>query len=231
MTHSEKWFSASAEVHSCRSELRKLEEQAGISAKVNTANDYCPFPSFSEAPEGTEQYRKHEESSSKHIEDINKRVGAINMRNAYFSVSDISIRKELIALNRKLVSLHTNLSLHSLWDARASVEEARKSNENWPLYAAAVGLTLVGLGDQLFGVSGAIGGALASYFLGRFWEDLCKRQTEDAVKSARESVIQCEADYEEGKNAIQLFSRGEEHTGEQSEVAASAVWKAYGGKD
>jgi len=171
-----------------RKEMERLEAEAGISVAVREAGNYTLCPSFSEAPEGTAQYKEEKERFDREYDESVNRTRDALLLHAYFSVQDVELRKRLICAHRQKNSLWSNTYRLNAIDARNDLNNAQKSGRYWPFYAAAIGVGIVLFGYYIAGEIGAICGIVLAYFEGRFIEAESKRITENRVEYSRHEL-------------------------------------------
>jgi hypothetical protein len=111
------------------------------------------------------------------------------IRDLYFGVSDTALTCELIqkwcAYEQAIIDdLENDVS-----EAARRVERLKEDGgSKWWVHAAVWGVILVALGAGLFGVYGAIGGALGGYFLGKGVVADGQRRHREELRDARQNL-------------------------------------------
>lgn len=185
-----------------------LEDQAGISAKMERAREgrFIPLGAFGEDA-STDEYFADEHD---HFRE--------RARNAYFSVNDTALRIQLIEARRR-VDEELNRSYESdvvLARRTEAAAEAKLKDMPWTM-AAVVAVAAVGVGYWIFGLVGAIGGALGGFFLGQGVVHSARKEAHAAHRAATESVAAALDNKARSSLHPDCFSYLEETTGHREE--------------
>lgn len=136
------------------------------------------------------------------------------MRSLYFSVSDPALRKFLISTGRERWDLFVEKYYAELDDQRLNLERENSIGEYWWLEATIYGGIAIAIGQGLFGLAGALGGALCGLFIGQKLSKDADKKRIEAVAVAEEAVKEAKEWYEKVRDTDKLFSRREERSGE-----------------
>lgn len=147
--------------------------------------------------------------SSAMLEDFFRRE---RTRTAYFSVSDVGLRKELISACRRLESVVRKSYEDEVAEAERGLQEEKRSAEPW-LTAAVVGVVAVGVGHGLFGVSGALAGAVGGAFLGMGLISDERRQIRRRVEEAERRLERARVERSVALEQPEYFDAGEQLSG------------------
>jgi hypothetical protein len=138
------------------------------------------------------------------------------IRDLYFSISDPMIRRALMILERKEHDVMVKFWTRGVEEAEAIVEKAQARTDipfdMW-LTAAICGFMVVAAGQFAAGLTGAIGGAVAGYFIGQGVVATYKGWARRALETARRDLDDERVDAAESTAAIPLFSDDEEISG------------------
>ena len=138
------------------------------------------------------------------------------LRDAYYSVPDIELRNQLISTTGKLDRLYLEKCEAEESSAKASVEKAIEKTQKHPWHlTVAASLGLVIIGNWLFGLFGAIAGALIGYYLGEWATSFVKKEDRESVEHAKHMLVSAQKRKEESKVDPFLFSESEQQGNER----------------
>ena len=187
-----------------------LEERAGIGEEMRRIRDIQPsYLGIYDIEDPAENMAA--------FEAVNAATGSRKLRKlreVYFSVADLDLRKQLIANQREQHKLTLEFFREEVAEAHRKLAEAQRSGANWWIVASIPGLACIAAGYGLFGIPGALGGALVGLFAGRQTEHNAKRNRDEAVAAAEEILKDAERTVVEVSKQPATFSRSEERTGE-----------------
>lgn len=216
-------FERSQELERLRNECRALEEEAGLSETMERAREgrFIPLGAFGEKTSPQEYFADEHD----HLRD--------RTRDAYFSVKGIELRKKLITAQRLIESrLRQSLEEEIIATNReASIAAAKVQRQPWGK-AALFGIGAVALGYWVFGIVGAIGGAVAGFFLGQGVIAKARNEASAELAQASHDLEQAQKEKLEHSLMPELFSHREEISGERdtgldSESAYANVLQAH----
>lgn len=185
-----------------------LEKEAGIAQPMERAREgrFIPLGALGEDASPDEYFAD---------EFDHFREGA---RNAYFSVEDANLRKRLIALRQK-IDTHVAKSFDADLEAVQQVVSAARrktTNQPWEL-AAFWAVGAVAVGYWTFNLVGAIGGAVAGFFIGQGVVANAKRAAQTELEQAENELKQLQKDKQVHALRPECFSFDEEITGKRDE--------------
>lgn len=132
------------------------------------------------------------------------------LKEAYYAVADFELRKKLIATTGKLDHLYLKKCELDVSSAREEMSNALDQSNRQPwLLAAATTLTSIVLGQWVYGLVGAIGGAIGGFFLGLWIVSFTKKEESEAIRKANHSLLSALKRNEESKTDPFLFSAAE----------------------
>jgi hypothetical protein len=138
------------------------------------------------------------------------------IRDLYFSVSDPVIRRALMILERKEHDVMVEFRNRGVEEAEVIVEKAQARIDIpfhvW-LTAAICGFMIVAAGQVVAGLTGAIGGAVAGYFIGQGIVAKCRGWARRALETARRDLDDERVDAAKSTAASPMFSSDEEISG------------------
>ena len=139
-------------------------------------------------------------------------------RNAYFAVSDAALRGKLIATQRSLRSLERQSYLNDVDAAGRAVSQATAKTRSAPwVKAAAVAISTIAAGYWIFGVIGAIAGAVAGFFLGGWILSSMADEARTDLEQARKELDHARKEHAQNALWPECFSEQEERTGNRDE--------------
>jgi hypothetical protein len=138
------------------------------------------------------------------------------IRDLYFSVTDPVIRRALMIIERKEHDVMVEFWNRGVEEAEAIVEKAQARTDIpfrvW-LTAAICGFMVVAAGQLAAGLTGAIGGAVAGYFIGQGIVATYKGWARRALATARRDLDEERVDAAQNTAASPMFSNEEEISG------------------
>lgn len=138
------------------------------------------------------------------------------IRDLYFSVTDPVIRRSLMILERKEHDVMVQFWNRGVEEAEAIVEKAQARTDIpfhvW-LTAAICGFMVVAAGQVAAGLTGAIGGAVAGYFIGQGIVATYKGWARRALETARRDLDDERVDAAKSTAGSPMFSSDEEISG------------------
>jgi hypothetical protein len=138
------------------------------------------------------------------------------LRDAYYSVRDADLRKQLITITGKLDQLYLDKCDLDVSAARARVEKAIDKYKRHPWHlSVAASLGMVVIANWIFGLFGAIAGALIGYYLGEWAISVVKKENFQAIEREKHSLMAAQKRNEESKVDPYLFSASEQQGGER----------------
>jgi hypothetical protein len=189
-----------------QAECLELEREAGIVKAMDRAREgrFMPLGATGEDVSAEEYFADEHD----HFREC--------ARDAYFSVSELELRKRLIATQRDIEAQFRRSFEADVLEATKTLNaaKARSGNEPWGL-AAAIAAGMVALGYKFFGLPGAIGGAVAGFFVGQSTVAKAKREVTTEVSLAVESLELTQRSLAEQMLRPELFSVSEEVMGER----------------
>lgn len=216
-------FERSQELERLRNACRAIEEEAGLSKTMERAREgrFFPLGAFGEKTLSQEYF----------ADEYDHLRGKI--RDAYFSVKDIELRKNLIAAQRIIESRLSQSLEAEFIAANREVSSATPKVQSQPWGQAALfGIGAVALGYWGYGIVGAIGGAIAGFFLGQ--GVIAEARNEATAKLAQASYQLEQRQKEKFEHSLmpEFFSHREEISGERdtgfdSESAYVNVLRAH----
>jgi hypothetical protein len=133
------------------------------------------------------------------------------LKDAYFSVADTAIRQELIHTTGRLDQLYLEKCDLDVVTAKDEVSKAIEKSQKQPWHlsiTSSVGALIIG--QWLLGFPGAIGGAVAGYFLGQWLLSSLKKENMMEIERAKHRLISAEKRNEASRVAPYLFSTEEQ---------------------
>ena len=199
-------FEQSQELERLRNECRALEDEAGLTEIMERAREGRLFPlgAFGEKTTPQEYFAdEHDYLKEK-------------TRDAYFSVKNKETRKKLVAAQRKVESrLRRSLEEDVIRANReVSLAAAKAQQQPWGK-AALVGVGAVALGYWVFGIVGALGGAVGGLFLGLGVISHARNYASSLFAQATHDLEQAKKKKEENTLMPEFFSNREEISGER----------------
>lgn len=201
-------FERSQELDRLRNESLGLEKEADLSELMERAREgrFIPLGALGEKVT-PDQYFADEYD---HLRD--------KTRDAYFSVKDIALRKKLIATTRKWEHCQKRSIEEDIAAANRAVSIARAKAQRQPWsMAALLGVASVAVGYWLFGLVGAIGGALAGFFLGQGVIASSRNHANEELADRTSHLEDVQKDKAEHLLMPEFFSDREETSGERDE--------------
>jgi hypothetical protein len=148
--------------------------------------------------------------------DLRAKGRTQKIRDLYFSVTDPVIRRSLMILERKEHDVMVEFWDRGVEEAKAIVDKAQARTyapfHVW-LTAAICGFIVVLAGQVAAGLTGAIGGAVAAYFIGQGIVATYKGWASRALETARRDLDDERVDAAENTSASPMFSNDEEIAG------------------
>jgi predicted RND superfamily exporter protein len=133
------------------------------------------------------------------------------LRDAYYSVADIELRKKLITTTGRLDQLYLQKCDQDVSLAKDEVSRAIDKTNQQPWHiAAASWLAPVGIGHWALGLVGAVGGAIAGYFLSQWVINVIKKDDSKVLEQAKHSLVLALKRNEHSKIDPYLFSVAEQ---------------------
>jgi hypothetical protein len=194
-------------------ECLALEQHAGIAQAMERAYQGSLFPlgaGDGEDPSPDEYFA--DES------DILRR----RMRRAYFSVQDVDLRRKLIALRRKWDKHFLKSFDADVAKADDELREAKQRALSQPWGKSALcAVGAVAIGYWAFHIAGAVGGAVAGFFIGQGIVAKAKREAQAEIEGAENNLADCKRYRYVNALHPESFSADEEVTGERNQ---QLVW-------
>ena len=199
-------FERSQELERLRNECRAIEEEAGLSETMERAREgrFFPLGAFGEKTSPQEYFAdEHDDLRG-------------NTRDAYFPVKDIGLRKKLITAQRVVESrLRQSLEEDIIAANReVSIAAAKVQRQPWGK-AALLGMGAVALGYWVFGIVGAIGGAIGGFFLGQGVIAEARNEANAALAQVSHELEQAQQEKLGHSLMPEFFSHWEEMSGER----------------
>lgn len=194
------------ELERLHNECRAIEEDAGLSKTMERAREGRLFPlgAFGEKTSAGEYFADEHD----YLRD--------KTRGAYFSVEDMKLRKRLIAAQRAVESRVRLSCEEDVFAANRAVSIAAEKARRQPWFMAALcGMGVVALGYWVFGIVGAIAGAVGGYFVGQGVIAEARNETNVALAQASSELEQAQEEKLENSLMPEFFSRWEEMSGER----------------
>lgn len=199
-------FEQSQELERLRNECRVLEDEAGLTAIMEQAREGRLFPlgAFGEKTTPQEYYADEYDYLKKQTRD------------AYFSVKNKEARKKLIIAQRKVESRLRQLFEEDVIQANREISLAAAKAQQLPWGKATfIGVGAVALGYWVFGIVGAIGGAIGGLFLGLGVISHTRNYANSLLAQAKYDLEQAKKEKEENILMPEYFSNREENSGER----------------
>ena len=197
-------FEESQELERLRNDLRALEDEGGLTAIMERAREgrFIPLGAFGEKTTPQEYFADEHD----HLRD--------KTRDAYFPVENIELRKKLIAAQREVESrLRRSLEEKIVRVNREiAVATAKAQQQPWAK-AALVGVGAVALGYWVFGIAGAIAGAVGGFFLGQGVISQARNEANGLLAQASGDLEQAQKDKTENSQMTDFFSQAEAISG------------------
>ncbi len=148
----------------------------------------------------------------------------MSLRRLFFGVSDVNVRKRLIGLTREIEELTMLLIEDERTTALKMLQAAERKAVmgSWGIAALIAGVS-VAIGHLLIALSGAIGGAVVGYFLGRGYIEASKVKAASDVQWAKARLDEIERHSEGLPHKPELFSKSEAETGEEDKGFFSEI--------
>jgi len=194
-------FEESQELERLRNEVRALEDETGLTALMEKAREgrFIPLGAFGEDTTPQEYFADEHD----HLRD--------KTRAAYFSVENKELRKKLIEAQRNVESrLRRSLEEEIVRANREIAAATAKAQQQPWAKAALVGVGAVALGYWVFGIAGAIAGAVGGFFLGQGVITQARNEAQALLAQASGALEQAQKDKAENSQMPEFFSRTEE---------------------
>lgn len=136
------------------------------------------------------------------------------LRELYFGVANRGLCKKLIAIDRQQQNLAREWWSAYLREAQEELDAALGKSPSWTL-AAILGIFWVAVGYQVFGLVGAVAGAVVGIFFGLEFKERSQRDIVKSVKAAREEVAEIKATVQEIEREKHTFTELEAENGER----------------
>ncbi|HYA66868.1 MAG TPA: hypothetical protein VEE84_09265 [Burkholderiaceae bacterium] len=179
-----------------------------------------------------DQHRKRLEQLTHELEELERKAGfsdsvATNvefidkkdLRLRYFGVSDPQMRRALIAKYRELMQEHRQRYLASIADTKARIAEARKRAGRAPwAIPASIAACAVLLAYLFWSLAGALAGAAAVLFLGKWYVTKRRLHFAEELRLAQDELQTEEQGWREqlqGSADALAFSKTEEQNGRE----------------
>lgn len=132
------------------------------------------------------------------------------LKDAYYSVANLELRKMLILTTGKLDQLYLQKCDLDVSSAREEVSKAVDKSKKQPLpLAVAAWVAPVVIGQWIYGFLGAVGGALAGYFLSEWMISVIKKDDFKEIEQAKHLLVSALKRNEESRIDPYLFSAAE----------------------
>ncbi len=132
------------------------------------------------------------------------------LREAYYAVANIEIRKKLISTTGKLDRLYLQKCDLDVSSAREEVSKAIDKSKEQPWHiAAASWIAPVVIGHWIYGLPGAMVGAIGGYFFSQWVITVIKKDNSRAVEQAKHLLASALRRNEESRIDPYLFSAAE----------------------
>ena len=199
-------FEESQELERLRNECQALEDEAGLTATMERAREgrFIPLGAFGEETTPQEYFAdEHDHLRGK-------------TRDAYFSVEEKVLRKKLITAQRQVESrLRRSLEEDIIKANReVAVATAKVQQQPWSK-AALVGVGAVALGYWVFGIAGAMAGAVGGFFLGQGVISQARNEANALLVQTSQDLEQAQKEKVENSLMPEFFSHREEMSGER----------------
>ena len=199
-----------AERDRLRSEIDALEKKAGLTEIMKRAREgrFIPLGALGEKVSPDEYFAdEHDHLRSR-------------TRDAYFSVADIELRKRLIATVRRVESLTRRSCEEDVIAANRAVAAAATTAQRQPWgKAALLGVALVAVGYWAFDTVGAIGAAVAGFFLGQGVIATARTNANAELAQASRELEQAQKDNADSSLMPEFFTSREELSGDRDRRA------------
>lgn len=185
-----------------------LEEESGISKAMERAREgrFIPLGAMGEEASPDEYFADEND----HFRD--------KARDAYFSVQDVELRKRLITAQRKIDSYVMRSFDADIAAANHAVSVATTKTQSQPWTKAAVfAVGAVAIGYWVFGLVGAIAGAVGGFFLGQGVISEAKSNAIAEINQATQELENARKERAQRSLWPECFSSSEEITGEREQ--------------
>lgn len=183
-----------------------LEDEAGLTATMERAREgrFIPLGVMGEKVTPEEYFADEHD----HLRE--------KTRKAYFSVEDIELRKKLIKTNREIWGRVARSDDEDIGVANreVSIATAKAQKQPWEK-AALVAVAVVAVGYWIFGIVGAIGGAVGGFFLGQGVVSNYRINANAELQQATDVLEQAKKEKADGELMPEFFSYSEEASGER----------------
>lgn len=183
-----------------------LEEQAGLVEIMKRAHEgrFFPLGAFGE-PATRREYFADE------YDALRERT-----RDAYFSVTDENLRKMLIAACRNIGSFKSRCIEEDIMNANRNVIAANAKLQRPPWDKAALfGIGAVAVGYWIFGIAGAIAGAIGGFFWGQAIISQARGEADALLAEAKADLERKEEIKANNALVPEFFSHSEELSGKR----------------
>jgi hypothetical protein len=199
-------FERSQELARLRDDCKALEDKAGLSKLIERAREgrFIPLGAFGEETSPQEYFAdEHDHLRGK-------------TRDAYFSVTNMGLRKQLIATQRLVESRLRQLLQQDIIAANREVLMATANVQHQPWGKAALfSIGAVAIGYWVFGIVGAISGAVGGFFLGQVVISKARNEVNMELAWALNGLELVEEEESENSLMPKFFSHSEEISGER----------------
>lgn len=199
-------FERLQELERLRGECLALEEKAQLYQVMERAREgrFIPLGAFGEDASPKEYFADEHDCLRE------------KTRDAYFSVADLYARKALIEAQRKVESRIRQSLEEDVIEANKEVAVASSKTQRLPWgKAALLGVGAVAVGYWVFGMVGAISGAVASFFLGQGVIADARNEANAELAQASDNYEQAKKERAEQSLMPEFFSHREEMSGDR----------------
>jgi hypothetical protein len=111
------------------------------------------------------------------------------IRRLYFAIPDQELRRKIMEKEWECNGYEFDLALSQVRAMETKIAKIR-SEGNWYLKAIAASIIAVAIGNQSYGVAGAIGGAMTGFFFGMGIKEEETRNKKERIRDANEELIE-----------------------------------------
>jgi hypothetical protein len=207
-------FERSQELVRLREDCKVLEDKAGLSKLMERAREgrFIPLGAFGEETSPQEYFAdEHDHLRGK-------------TRDAYFSITNMELRKQLIATQRLVESRLRQSLQQDIIAANREVLMATAKVQRQPWGKAALfSIGAVAIGYWVFGIVGAISGAVCGFFLGQGVISEARNEANAELAQASNDLEQTQKEESEDSLMPEFFSYSEEISGERDTALDSQL--------
>jgi hypothetical protein len=210
------YFEKEAELKPLRDELAALEAEAGITQQMERAREgnFIPLGIDGEKVSSDEYFADEHYGTRRRV------------RQVCFGVEDVELRKKLIKIDR---AINKKFEQHIEADLREAQSEVAKvkalvGRQPWGM-AAVIAIASVAIGYQVYGMVGAIAGAVGGFFVAQGTVMNKEREAAAALEQAENDLAELKKSQYVSSLSPELFSHLEQLTGEEDkDFGRESAW-------